>query len=137
MNTFKLHPQLQNDCHMLGKLELSRVLLMNNALVPWLILVPETDITEFHRLGQMQQLQLLSEINLVSGFIENNFSISKLNTATIGNIVRQMHIHIIGRHEHDFCWPGVVWGRSEKQAYDTPQLEQIRTSWNQWLMKIS
>ncbi|HEY9052765.1 MAG TPA: HIT domain-containing protein, partial [Gammaproteobacteria bacterium] len=108
MTNFSLHPQLEKDCHILGKLDLCHILLLNNALVPWFILVPETSITEFHKLEQQQQHLLLAEINRISGFIENNFDVTKLNTATIGNIVRQMHIHIIGRHEKDFAWPGVV-----------------------------
>lgn len=133
MSNFSLHPQLEKDCFILGKLELCHILLLNNSLVPWFILVPETDIAEFHKLDQKQQQQILSEINLISSFIEDNFEITKINTATIGNIVRQMHIHIIGRHENDYCWPGVVWGRSEKQAYEQSVVDEIRSTMKQWL----
>lgn len=125
MTAFNLHPQLVKDCHILGKLELCHILLLNNTLAPWFILVPETSITEFHKLEPTTQQQLLKEINLVSTFIENNFEITKLNTATIGNIVRQMHIHIIGRHEKDYCWPGVVWGRPEKESYKLERVHEI------------
>ena len=127
MTSFSLHPQLETDCHILGKLDLCHILLLNNSLVPWFILVPETSITEFHLLEQQQQHLLLSEINHISGFIENNFEITKLNTATIGNIVRQMHIHIIGRHENDYCWPGVVWGRTESKPYNMSDVLDITT----------
>ncbi len=135
MTRFSLHPQLAKDCHELGKLELCHILLMDNALVPWFILVPETSITEFHQLEHKQQLQLLEEINRISGFIESHFTISKLNTATIGNIVRQMHIHIIGRHEKDYCWPGVVWGRVEKEPYEQSKVDEIRNALKHWFLK--
>lgn len=136
MTSFNLHPQLEKDCHILGKLDLCHILLLNNALVPWFVLVPETSITEFHHLEQQQQLLLLTEINHISGFIENNFEITKLNTATIGNIVQQMHIHIIGRHEKDYCWPGVVWGRPEKEAYESAQVDKIKNALKAWLTRF-
>lgn len=125
MTTFKLNKQLEHDCHVLGQLSSCHLLLLDNALVPWFILVPETDITEFHELDTKQQQALLADINAISRFIKSEFSVSKLNTATIGNIVQQLHIHVIGRHEEDYCWPGVVWGRTEKQAYSTHQLDSI------------
>jgi len=125
MNDFNINPQLDNDCHILGKLELSLILLMNNSLVPWFILVPETTETEITDLSKTDQETILKEINLISAFVKNNFDISKLNTAAIGNIVNQLHIHIIGRSPSDYCWPNVVWGAQEKEPYTDERVNEI------------
>jgi diadenosine tetraphosphate (Ap4A) HIT family hydrolase len=122
---FILDRRLAQDCHILADLPLSRLLLMDNALIPWLILVPRVDKTELHQLTERQQQALLREINLISRFAEETFSPDKLNVAAIGNIVRQMHIHIVARKTDDICWPGVVWGVKQKQAYDQTQLDVL------------
>ena len=126
-NTFELDSRLNDDCFTLGRLKTSRLLLLNNALVPWFILVPDTDVTELYQLPQQQQLELLEEINLLSVFLNNNFTVDKLNIAAIGNIVNQMHIHMVARRNDDFCWPGVVWGADGKKAYEHAQIEAIRS----------
>ena len=122
---FPLDERLANDCHKLASLPLCELLLMNNALIPWLILVPRREATELHQLPLPDQQTLLEEINLISRFMEKNFMPDKLNVAAIGNIVRQMHIHLVARKESDFCWPGVVWGTSQREAYGQPVLDGI------------
>ncbi|MCK4585913.1 MAG: HIT domain-containing protein, partial [Gammaproteobacteria bacterium] len=77
MHDFELDSRLANDCHILGKLDISLLLLMNNSLVPWFILVPKTTKTEMTDLAQTDQEALLKEINLVSNFVKTNFRISK------------------------------------------------------------
>jgi diadenosine tetraphosphate (Ap4A) HIT family hydrolase len=103
MNNFELDPRLTNDCLVLGKLNLSLLLLMNNSLVPWFILVPQTSETEVTDLPQPSQAILLEEINLISTFVKTNFQISKLNIAAIGNFVSQLHVHVVGRDPSDYC----------------------------------
>lgn len=125
MNNFELDARLAEDCLILGKLELSQLLLMNNSLVPWFILVPNTKKTEMTDLPQADQNTLLKEINLMSSFVKVNFDISKLNIAAIGNIVNQLHIHIVGRDPSDYCWPNVVWGTHKKELYTDKQVEKI------------
>lgn len=122
---FKLDARLENDCFTLGRLQSSRLLLLNNSLVPWFILVPETTATELYELPREQQLILLDEINLLSDHLKKNFGVDKLNIAAIGNIVNQMHIHVVGRSVGDYCWPGVVWGAEGKQAYEPEEVENI------------
>lgn len=124
---FKLDPRLENDCFILGTLKTSRLLLLNNSLVPWFILVPDTIATEIYELPHDQQLALLGEINIISNHLKQNFATDKLNVAAIGNIVNQMHIHIVGRHVDDFCWPGVVWGADGKQPYKDNEVEAIKS----------
>ena len=123
---FSLDPRLAKDCHLLAELELSQLLLMNNALLPWYILVPRVDCDELHQLTTEQQKLLFQEINRISLFIKADHSIDKLNTAAIGNIVRQMHIHIMGRKTSDHWWPGTVWGTTQRRAYNQTELNEIK-----------
>ena len=125
MNTFELDKRLANDCITLGKLDISLLLLMNNSLAPWFILVPETTKTEIIDLSHPDQAKLLKEINLISAYVKNNFDSTKLNVAAIGNIVSQLHVHIVGRNPDDFCWPNVVWGTKEKKNYSNDQVTKI------------
>jgi len=117
MKAFKINEQLARDCHQLATLNGSHILLMNNSQVPWLVIVPEVSETEFYEIESSQQQIILQQINLLSKFIKQEFEIDKLNVATIGNIVKQMHIHIVGRNKNDYCWPGVVWGADESKPY--------------------
>ena len=125
MDNFELDPRLANDCLVLGALSISQVLLMNNALVPWFILVPQRSETEITDLPLADQISLLEEINLLSKFVKDHFDISKLNIAAIGNMVSQLHIHVVGRDPADYCWPDVVWGRPEREPYNAEQIDNI------------
>jgi len=107
-------------------MRLSLLLLLKNALVPWFILVPRRASTEIFELNRDDQEALLEEINLLSGFVKELPGVEKLNVAAIGNVVKQLHVHVIGRNQQDFCWPNVVWGRSEKAAYSDGEIRAIR-----------
>jgi diadenosine tetraphosphate (Ap4A) HIT family hydrolase len=128
MNNFSLDPRLAADCHRLGRLGKTDLLLMNNAHFPWLILVPHSSRTEFFELDTSEQQALLDSINILSVFIKQQFASEKLNIASIGNIVSQLHIHIIGRSSDDPCWPGVVWGTLQRKAYASADIKQIRAA---------
>ncbi len=118
MTNFPLDYRLEKDCIKLGYLGDSVVLIMNNSLVPWIVLVPSTEsINEFDLLDRDKQILLLDQINLMSRFLRKQFQFDKLNIATIGNIVRQMHIHIVARSESDYCWPNVVWGAEGRKPW--------------------
>ena len=132
-DNFQLDQRLSSDCHKLASLPLCELLLMNNALIPWFILVPRTQETELHRLPPSQQQPLLEEINLISRFVEQHFNPDKLNVAAIGNIVRQMHIHLVARKESDICWPGVVWGVSQREAYTQSRLDEVALQLHEFL----
>ncbi len=123
---FELDVKLAGDCLLLGELDCSLLLMMNNSLLPWFILVPVTQATEIYQMQKEQQLQLLEEINLLSDFINSEFSIEKLNVAAIGNIVKQLHVHVVGRHSSDYCWPGVVWGADQSEPYGDAEIARIR-----------
>lgn len=128
MNSFVLDPVLENDCYKMGRMGNSLLLLLNNNRVPWFILVPEVDVSEFHELEQHAQHALLASINSLSVFIKNEFNCDKLNVATIGNIVSQLHLHVIGRRHDDYCWPGVVWGAADSEPYEDSDVARIRSA---------
>lgn len=125
MLEFKLDLRLQKDCFLMAESDFFCILLMNNSLVPWFILVPKTDQHEIYQLDDEMQAKVLDMINQISKFIEAEYHPDKLNVAAIGNIVQQMHIHIVGRYKSDAYWPGVVWGASEKKAYELEKMKTI------------
>lgn len=109
---FTVHPRLLADCHRLRRFALSHVLLHRNAGLPWLILVPEVgaEIAELHELDAAQRRALDEELDAVARFLKQGLGAHKINVAAIGNIVPQLHVHVVGRRRDDPCWPGVVWG---------------------------
>jgi diadenosine tetraphosphate (Ap4A) HIT family hydrolase len=126
MDKFQLDTQLEEDCFIMGCLGNSMLLLLNNAQVPWFILVPKTDIQEIYELGESTQADLFAAINQLSQFIKAEFTVDKLNIAAIGNVVSQLHIHAVGRNKNDYCWPGVVWGADGSVPYKADEVEKIR-----------
>ena len=121
MDHFKLDSRLANDCLVLGELKISLLLLVNNSLLPWFILVPKTSAKEVTDLSRSDQDALLDEVNLLAAFVKTNFSIAKLNIAAIGNIVSQLHIH-------------VVWGSKEREPYTAEMIDEITASVNEQLV---
>ena len=105
-----IHPQLLADCHLLGRLDQCHVLLHRNAGLPWFILVPETEVSDYLDLPPQQQAEVLAECAAVSRFIKQDLGFRKVNFAGLGNVVPQLHLHVIGRSEDDPCWPSPVWG---------------------------
>jgi len=110
MNHFAIHSQLLADCHRLGQLGLCHVLLHKNASVPWFILVPEVESEDLLGLPREQRNAALAEAVLVARFITHDLGWAKINFAAIGNVVPQLHLHIVGRKPGDACWPAPVWG---------------------------
>lgn len=122
--TFLLHKQLQNDCITLGKLDLCRVLLMNDNQFPWFILVPEvTDIMEIYQLNRAQRGLLMEESCMLAVKLQAIYSADKINIAAIGNIVPQLHVHHVVRFRDDKAWPAPVWGKLPAIAYAPQDLE--------------
>ena len=121
-----IHPQLRNDCLILGQLELCHLLLVLDANYPWFILVPDREnITEIHQLDEADQQQLMRESVLLSRALEKAFSPDKLNIAALGNLVPQCHIHHIVRYRTDVAWPAPVWGRVHVKEYQEDALAAV------------
>lgn len=131
--TFQLGAVLERDSTYITDLGLSEVRLMNNADFPWVILVPRlTGACEITDLTNDQYLMLNAEIRLMAKVMEMVFKPDKLNIATIGNKVRQMHYHIVARFEKDAAFPDVVWGK-EFTAYNPDKLQERITEIKQIL----
>ncbi len=110
--TFKLHPQLQEDTCPVGSLPLCHVLLMNNADYPWVILVPnQNNLADFTDLSKEDRSIDMEEINHVMLVMEHIYSPDKINMAALGNMVPQLHVHVIARYKTDNAWPHPIWGR--------------------------
>lgn len=125
---FTLHPQLMADTHTVGDWPLSRVLLMNDAQFPWLILVPRREaLREIYELSLPDQQQLLRESSTLGSVLMDAFSGDKLNIGALGNLVPQLHVHHIVRHVGDPAWPAPVWGRQAPQPYAYAALAQRLT----------
>lgn len=130
---FKLDARLDADCEFVCSLGLCHLLLMNNASVPWFILVPQVlGVTELTDLPMLEQQQVLGEINQVTAMIHRLYSPDKLNIGALGNLVSQLHLHVIGRFNDDPAWPQPVWGQLASNAYPeaelVSQLAKIRAS---------
>ena len=118
MAEFILHPQLDKDTFDVGMLKLCKVLLMKDASYPWLILVPAVaDIREIHELTPGDQQQLMQEMTFVSNRLQRLTNADKMNVAALGNMVPQLHVHVIARFETDAAWPGPVWGKVPAAPY--------------------
>lgn len=105
-----IHPQLLADCHLLGHFTSCSLLLNRNASLPWFILVPATELNDILDLPAEELSTVAEECALVSRFLKSELGYRKVNFAGLGNVVPQMHLHVIGRSESDPCWPQPVWG---------------------------
>src|SRR6185436_15986316 len=122
-----LHPTLARDTVEVARLPLCRVLLMKDSRFPWLILVPERqEIREIHELASEDRRRLVEEIAQVSEVLERLFRPAKLNVGALGNIVPQLHVHVVARFETDPAWPGPVWGSGPAVPYTGEELAETR-----------
>lgn len=120
---FHLHPKLQEDAIEVGDLPLCRVLLMNDARYPWLILVPRVaDAREIIDLDAADRGRLMEEIARASAVMRDVFEPEKLNIAALGNSVSQLHVHVVGRYASDGAWPAPIWGVGSAEPYKTGQV---------------
>jgi diadenosine tetraphosphate (Ap4A) HIT family hydrolase len=123
---WSLHPQLANDTTRIGDLPLARTLLMNDANYPWLVLVPRrAGAAEIIDLDDEQQVQLMSEIAMLARVLKDITGGHKLNIAAIGNVVPQLHVHLVGRHRDDPAWPRPVWGAVAARPYQPAERDRL------------
>jgi len=118
-----LHPQLADDTHPLAHWPLCEVRLMDDAHHPWLILVPRVEnAVDVIDLDAAQQAQLMREIDRSCRALQGVFEPHKLNVAALGNVVSQLHVHVIARFHDDIAWPRPVWGTASAQPYSPEAL---------------
>lgn len=132
MLTTSLPQALQDDCHHLGSLSASALLLQRNAALPWFIVFPDTQLEDVLDLPVEQMHAVLADCAAVSSFIKNSLGYPKVNFAGLGNVLPDMHLHVIGRRNGDVCWPNPVWGNlPDGAAYAAATLDQWQTQLQQ------
>lgn len=123
---FTLDDRLSTDTVEIARWTLCRVLLMNDRTYPWLILVPQREgVSEIHELSAADRLRLMEESSCAAQRLQLFTAADKMNVAALGNIVRQLHIHVIARFDDDPAWPGPVWGVREREPYSTAELPHV------------
>lgn len=126
-SVFALDPRLQQDTLPIGDFPLCRLLLSNDSNYPWFILVPRRDdISEIFQLDVADQLRLWQETTALAEVLKDSFGADKLNVAALGNVVSQLHMHVIVRKREDAAWPAPVWGKHPAKPYSAEQVEVIR-----------
>ena len=125
-STFSLDPRLEGDTRWVRDFPLSTVRLMDDASYPWIILVPKrTGLVELIDLEGEDRTQLGIEIDAACRALKAATGCHKLNVAALGNMVRQLHVHIIARFEDDPAWPGPVWGMSPLVHYEDADMAKL------------
>jgi diadenosine tetraphosphate (Ap4A) HIT family hydrolase len=113
-----LDPRLEADTIRVGSLDLCDLLVMNDARYPWAILVPRIEgAREMHELSEADRAQVWDETNRVATLVAGWAGVEKVNIGSLGNVVSQLHIHVVGRRNGDPAWPGPVWGHSPRVPY--------------------
>ena len=134
MIDFALDTRLAADSVFIADGPLSQVRLMDDTRFPWLVLVPRiAGATEWLELDGSQQRLLLAEINRAGQLLRQAPGVEKLNIGALGNIVRQLHVHLVGRHPGDAAWPGPVWGSGAAIRHDP---DALKTSIDRWRMQL-
>jgi len=123
---FTLHPKLAEDCIHIADLTVCRVMLMNSAYFPWLVLVPMREgMRELHDLSEADHAIVMEEIRGITVAFNRLTGAHKMNMAALGNVVPQLHIHIIARFEGDAAWPNPVWNAAlAPMHYTAEQLDE-------------
>jgi diadenosine tetraphosphate (Ap4A) HIT family hydrolase len=124
---FALHPRLAEDTVEVARLPLCRVLLMKDRRFPWLTLVPEREgVREIAELPPVDRAELIDEIARASDVLTRLFRPDKLNVGALGNVVPQLHVHVVARFSTDPAWPGPVWGSGTAVPYVESELAEVR-----------
>lgn len=127
MDVDSIDERLRNDCHVMGAMPSGLLLLNRNASLHWFILVPQTKLHDVLDLPLDQSQLVLRDCAAVSAFMKSELSYAKINFAGLGNQVSQMHLHIVGRHVGDVCWPDPIWGNiHHSSVYTHDKVENLR-----------
>ncbi len=123
---FTLNRQLKQDTIHIASLELSEILLINDSRYPWVILVPSCpNVSDITDLTSENRTIFTDEINRIASIMKKHYQPDRLNIAMLGNVVPQLHCHIIARFKNDFAWAKPVWGIGEAIAYTKQEQENI------------
>lgn len=131
---FSVDPVIEQNSIFIRDLGLSTVYLKNDKENPWFILVPrKAGAVELIDLNHEEQTMLMEEITIVSEFLKSHYRPHKMNVGSLGNIVTQLHIHIIARNPNDRAWPGPIWGTPTTQEFDFNEVENIKSNFSEFI----
>ena len=131
---FSIDPVIEQNSIFISNLGLSTVFLKNDKENPWFILVPrKVGAVELIDLNHEEQTMLMEEITIVSEFLKSHYRSHKMNIGSLGNIVTQLHFHVIARNPTDRAWPGPIWGTPTTQEFDHNELENIKSNFAEFL----
>ncbi len=133
MKQFAVDPALEKDSYLIADLELSKLYVKNDKENPWFVLVPrKINAVELIDLSHEELCMLMEEVTIVSEFLKNYYQPFKLNIGTLGNIVRQLHIHVLARYENDRAWPHALWGSTPSLYFEQVELENIKSNFQEF-----
>jgi len=124
-NNVELHPRLAEDSHFCLNLNLCQLRLSDDARFVWFILIPRVSAIEITELSADEYAQLMREVRQVATAVEQAFGPDKINIASLGNQVAQLHVHVIARYKDDQAWPGPVWGHGQAVGYKKDDITRI------------
>jgi diadenosine tetraphosphate (Ap4A) HIT family hydrolase len=129
----KIHSKLEEDSHFIYEFPLSQLRLIPDGENPWFLLIPLQDgLRDWSDLKQKDQYQLTDEINIVCNALKEKYQPDKLNVASLGNMVPQLHIHIIARYQDDRAWPGPIWGTESQREFSN----ELIIEWQDYFKNI-
>jgi diadenosine tetraphosphate (Ap4A) HIT family hydrolase len=132
--SFTVDERLLENSIVICDMELSRLVLKNDRENPWFLLIPrKSKATEIIDLNGEEQMMLMEEVALVSEFLKEFYRPYKINVANLGNVVRQLHVHIIARFEHDRAWPNPIWNTPVGNYFDEAELNNIKSNFLEFI----
>lgn len=135
MSEFELDGRIARDSDLIATLDLCQLRIQNDSRWPWLVMVPQrADMTEIFDLSEADQALLSAEVNQVAEALKATTGATKINVGALGNIVRQLHVHVIARFEGDANWPGPIWGYGSAEPYDSEKRQALM---NRLMEKLS
>ncbi|KQQ73332.1 HIT family protein [Rhizobium sp. Leaf321] len=135
MSEFELDGRIARDSDLIATLDLCQLRIQNDSRWPWLVMVPQrADMTEIFELSEADQAHLAAEVNQVAAALKEITGATKINVGALGNIVRQLHVHVIARFEGDANWPGPIWGYGSAEPYDGEKRQALM---NRLMEKLS
>jgi len=135
LSEFELDGRIARDSDLIATLDLCQLRIQNDSRWPWLVMVPQrADMTEIFELSEADQALLSAEVNHVAAALKEITCATKINVGALGNIVRQLHVHVIARFEGDANWPGPIWGYGSAEPYDGEKRQALM---NRLMEKLS
>jgi len=126
LSEFELDGRIARDSDLIATLDLCQLRIQNDSRWPWLVMVPQrADMTEIFELSEADQALLSAEVNHVAAALKEITCATKINVGALGNIVRQLHVHVIARFEGDANWPGPIWGYGSAEPYDSEKRQAL------------